>query len=67
METKMTVGERLKFLRGKKTKKQVADAIGVSYSTYVKYERNERKVNDDVKCRIAKLYGRTVQSIFFKP
>lgn len=67
MEARMTVGERLKFLRGKKTKKQVADALGVSYSTYVKYERNERKVNDDMKMRIAKLYGRTVQSIFFKP
>ena len=65
MGTVINIGGRLKTLRGKKTKKEVADAIGVSFSTYVKYERNERKVNDDVKIRIAQYYGKSIESIFF--
>ena len=60
-----TVGQRLRELRGVKTKKRVAEDIGVSFSTYVKYERDERKVNDAVKVRIAKYYGKSVESIFF--
>lgn len=65
MLTNETVGKRLRALRGIRTKKQVAEAIGVSFSSYVKYERDERKVNDDVKIRIAKFYGKSVESIFF--
>ena len=60
-----TVGQRLRALRGDKTKKEIATALGVSFSTYVKYERDERKVNDTVKMKIAEYYGKSVESIFF--
>lgn len=61
----VTIGQKLRKLRGKRTKQTVADAIGVSYSSYVKYERDERHPGDEVKKRIAKYFGVSVQSIFF--
>lgn len=62
---KKTVGEILKELRGSRSKNDVATAIGVSVSSYVKYERNERHPNDETKVRIANYFGQTVESIFF--
>lgn len=64
-EKSMTTGEKLIKLRGKKTKAEVAAAIGVSESSYIKYERNERTPSDSVKVRIADYYGRKVGTIFF--
>lgn len=64
MESK-TVGKKLRELRGLKSKAEVAKAIGVSISSYIKYERNERTPSDDVKKRIAKYYKRSVGHIFF--
>ena len=64
-EKQKIIGERLKKLRGNKTKAEVATAIGVSESSYIKYERGERNPNDEVKSKIAKYYGRTVGHIFF--
>lgn len=61
----MTIGEKLKGLRGKKTIGEVAEAIGVTRSSYVKYERGERCPRDEVKVKIAKYYGKSVESIFF--
>lgn len=62
----MTVGEKLRMLRGKRKKQIVADAIGVSYNTYVKYERDERRPGDDVKKKIAQFFDVSVESIFFE-
>ena len=64
-EKNMTVGEKLCELRGNKTKAEVAKAIGVSESSYIKYERDERNPRDSVKLKIAKFYNTTVGSIFF--
>ena len=62
---KKTVGQRLRELRGLRSKKEVADAVGVSLSSYVKYERDERHPNDATKVRLAKYFGKSVASIFF--
>lgn len=62
----MTAGEKMRKLRGKKPRRFVAKEIGVSYSSYMKYERNERRPGDDVKKKIAKFFGVSVESIFFK-
>lgn len=56
---------RLKELRGNKSQKEVADKIGVSLSSYQKYEMGLRVPRDEVKLEIAKLYKRSVQSIFY--
>lgn len=61
----MTSGEKLRNLRGKKNKRKVAEELGVSYSSYVKYERNERVPRDDIKKKIAKYFKTSVQDIFF--
>lgn len=59
------VAERLISLRGEKTQRQVADAIGVSQSTYAMYETGKRVPSDEKKKKIAKYYDKSVQSIFF--
>lgn len=62
----MKAGDKMRKLRGKKPRKTVAEDLGVSYSSYMKYERNERTPSDEVKKRIAKYYKTTVEAIFFK-
>ena len=59
------ISENLIRLRGKKTQADVAELIGIGQSTYAMYETGKRVPSDDVKIKIAKLYKRTVQSIFF--
>lgn len=62
---KQSVGERLRKLRGERSTSTIARAIGVSESSYIKYERDERNPSDSVKKKIADYYGRTVGFIFF--
>ena len=60
-----TAGQIMRELRGSKTKQQVADDLGISFSSYVKYERDERNPSDNTKRRIAKYFNKSVESIFF--
>lgn len=64
---KLVIAERLIKLRGNKTQKEVAEAIGVAQSTYAMYETCQRMPSDEVKVRIAKYFKKTVQAIFFTP
>lgn len=59
------IAERLVKLRGKRTQAEVAEAIRVSPSAYSMYETGERIPRDEIKIRIAKYYGRTVNTIFY--
>lgn len=59
------MSENLIRLRGNRTQAEVAKKIGVSTSAYTMYETEQRVPRDEVKSRIAKLYNRTVQFIFF--
>lgn len=61
----MTTGERLRELRGSKARRTVANDLGISYSMYMKLERDERTASDAIKVRIAKYYGKSVGYIFF--
>ena len=63
----MSFGKKMKELRGSKTKLEVSKALNVTYSSYSKYEREERVPRDDVKMRIANYYNTTVGDIFFAP
>lgn len=65
-KTDLTVGEKLRKLRGKKTKSAVASDLGISRSAYVKYERNERTPGDVMKVKLAEYFGCSVASIFFE-
>lgn len=53
-------------LRGQKTQKEVAAAIGVTTSAISMYERGERTPRDDIKVRIASYYGKSVGEIFYR-
>ena len=61
----MTAGQKLRQLRGERTKQEIANAIGISLSSYIKYERDERIPRDDVKRLLAKHFKVSVSSIFF--
>lgn len=61
----MSIGSKLRKLRGDRTQEQVADAIGVTKSAYAMYERDERVPRDEIKKRIADYYHTTVGIIFF--
>lgn len=65
-EMNNSIGKKLIKLRGDKTRKEVATAIGVSKSAIAMYERGERVPKDNIKTRIAKFYGKNVESIFFE-
>lgn len=56
----------LKKLRGKKTITETAKEIGITPSALSNYETGIRVPRDQIKIKIAKHYGKTVESIFFK-
>lgn len=64
MNTKK-IGATLRDLRGKRTREEVANAIGVSVSAVAMYEIGERVPKDSVKTKYAKFFGKTVEEIFF--
>ena len=61
----MTVGERLKKLRGKKSRREVAKAIGISTSAITMYELDKRIPRDEIKSKIANYYKKSVATIFY--
>ena len=61
----MSTGTKLRGLRGERSQDEIARDLGISKSAYAMYERDERTPRDEVKVRIAKLFGETVQEIFF--
>ena len=61
----MPFGEVLKELRGNKSQQKIADELGITKSSWAMYERNERVPRDEVKVRIARYFGKSVQDILF--
>lgn len=62
----MSFGKILRNLRGDKTQEEIAQAVGVTKSSWAMYEREERIPRDEVKIQIAKYFGKSVQDIFFR-
>lgn len=60
------IANALLALRGKKSREEVASAIGISTSALAMYENAMRIPRDETKIKIAKYYGRSVQEIFFE-
>ena len=60
-----TIGKKLIKLRGEKTVKEVAEALGVTRQAIWNYENDIRVPKDEMKVKIAKLYNSSVQEIFF--
>lgn len=62
---KEKIAKLLIKLRGNKTQKEIAEAIGVCQSTYAMYETGQRIPSDEKKKRIADYHNTSVQAIFF--
>lgn len=63
----MTTAEKLKTLRNEKnlSANEVAAAVGVTPVTIFYYESGSRSPRDEVKKKLAELYGVTVGELFF--
>lgn len=62
---KVKIGKRLAKLRGEKSQREVAEAIGVEPMAISYYESGQRMPRDEIKIKIAEYYGTTVYAIFF--
>ena len=58
-------GKRLRALRGERSAKEVANAVGISESALLMYERGERNPRDDIKISLARHYNVGVGTIFY--
>lgn len=67
MIQKKTTGMILRNLRGDKTQEEIATALGITKSSWAMYERDERVPRDEVKIRIAKYFGKSVEELFYTP
>lgn len=59
------IAETLVSLRGDKTQKEVSADLGISISALAMYEQGNRIPRDEVKIKISKYFGKSVQEIFF--
>lgn len=59
------LGDKLKMLRGNRTQKEVAEAVGVSKQAISTYENNQRAPSDKVKKRLAEFFGVSIEHLFF--
>lgn len=62
----MTVGEKLRALRGSKTLKTAAEELQITKSALAMYEKNQRVPRDEIKYRLAAYYGQRVSDLFFE-
>lgn len=62
---RQAIAARLKELRGERSQREVAEAIGVTPMAISQYEQGERVPNDEIKIKIARYYEKSVDSIFF--
>lgn len=62
---RVRIANDLRNLRGKKSREEIAMAVGVTASAISMYECGTRIPNDEIKVRLADYYGVTVQELFF--
>lgn len=65
MVQKEVIANRLRELRGRRSREEVAVGIGVTAQAIFNYETGARIPSDDIKVKLADYFGRTVQEIFF--
>lgn len=56
----MTLGKRLKRLRGKRTQREIAVALGISRARYSHYENDHVQPDHELLQKMASLYGETI-------
>ena len=61
----MTIAERIKEARGDRSRKEVCEAVGISVNALMMYENGKRIPRDEIKVKLARLYGRSIEELFF--
>lgn len=61
----MPVATRLRLARGEMTREDVAVACDISVSALSMYENGQRVPRDEIKVKLARCYGKTVEELFF--
>ena len=61
------IGANLKSLRGNKTQREVANALGITTMAISQYENGDRIPRDEIKVKISKYYNRSIDELFFNP
>lgn len=62
---KENMAQKLRALRGNRTQKEVAEAVGISQAALSQYESGLRVPRDEIKVRMADYYKRSVNFIFY--
>ena len=62
---RQVIGERLRTLRGDMSREEIALKLGVTAQAVYNYEAGVRVPTDELKSKIAVIFGKTVQEIFF--
>ena len=62
---KNAIANKLVKLRGNRSQEEVAKAVNISTSALSMYENGSRIPRDEIKIKLAKYYGKSVQYIFF--
>lgn len=61
----MTIAEKLIAARGNMKREDVCEAVGISLSALAMYENGHRVPRDEIKVKLAKLYGTSVEELFY--
>lgn len=61
----MSIASRLREARGNTPRSEVAEAVGITVSAISMYENGNRVPRDEVKIKLARYYGVSIQDIFF--
>ena len=65
MTDPVKIGQRLSNLRGNRTLKKVANAVGISVSALAMYETGKRVPRDEIKVMLARYFNTSVEALFF--
>ena len=60
-----TIAKKLKKLRGEKSMREVANAVGISASALGMYETGKRIPRDSIKKKLAEYYQYPLVDLFF--
>lgn len=63
---KKAIGDKLRELRGSRSREEVAVAAKVTANAIWMYEAGQRCPNDETKVRLADYFGKNVEDIFFQ-
>ena len=61
----MPVQTRLRLARGERSREEVALVCDISVSALSMYENGQRIPRDEIKVKLARCYGKSVEDLFY--